>query len=99
MKKKLFFLQLGEPTCKEHFLEHITELIHIPIDHNSDHNELFEKLQKRFESDPEKIEGVNDWIQFNKELQDDDEIFKSKILDEDNSRDEKWFVIFNMANE
>lgn len=78
MKKELVFLQVSSPTFKETFLQHIHNLIQIPIETTDTYNTLFEKLRKAFEKS-EDLPFIEDWIQYNLAQEIDPALFNTTL--------------------
>lgn len=77
---ELGFLELTSwKLSKNSYLEHITELVIVSLDKGDTYNSLFTKLQNISSFTPEKKQAVEDWIQFNKDEQDDHDVFNTVI--------------------
>jgi len=46
------------------------------------YNVLFDKLTSEFEGNPEELSAVNDWINFNKDEQEDMNVFDAELADD-----------------
>jgi len=65
MKKELEFIDIGPPTHKTNFLQHITDLIQIQLSEDETYMSLFERLRSEIEKNPEYLEAVEKWIGYN----------------------------------
>jgi len=92
---ELEFLSIeDEYQYKELYLQHINEMINIELNVGDTYNNLFEKLRKYFDNNPEKLKAVESWISlFNKEDEEDESDFNTVLCDED-----KCYVVFNLRN-
>lgn len=79
----LIFLQLGEYSRKEDYLQHMKELINIKLSANDTHNILFEKLREKYKDDAVRREAVEEWVQFNEAQQEDKAVFDSVLCTEE----------------
>lgn len=93
--KNLEFLNFGEATSKQMFLQHITELVQVKINNQGTYNDMFAKLQEKFSDSPERLKAVNSYIEMNKDHQEDARVFDTIINDTNNSN---LFALFNMHN-
>jgi hypothetical protein len=91
--KVLDFLNVGEPTCKEMFLQHITRLVHIKLNPNDNYNDLFKNLRGKFKDDEINLKAVNDWVEHNEDAQEDKSVFETVLND---SSDDNLYAIFNI---
>lgn len=67
MKYIIEFMGIGEAAHPSHFLQHIYRLTHIELTPLTTYQELFDKLEQKFANEPDVLEAVKDWVQFNKE--------------------------------
>lgn len=89
---ELEFLTIADnPHYKEMYLQHINEMINIELNERDTYNVLFDKLTKRFEDKPEKLQAVEDWINFNKVGQEDQSLFETIICE-----NEECYAVFNL---
>ena len=89
---ELEFLTIdGEYQYKELYLQHISEMINVELSEGDTYNSLFEKLRKRFDENPEKLKAVEDWINFNKEQQEDESVFETILC-----KKGKCYAAFNL---
>ena len=63
MKKAIEVLGYGEPTCKEQFIKHITEMVNHEIIPGETFGDSFERLKKRFEGDKERTAAIKSFIE------------------------------------
>ena len=89
----LDFLQISQPVSKQHFIQHITELIHVKLAKGDTYNDVFSKLRERMvkESD-EKKQAAEDWIIFNQDAHKDN----PGVFDTTISEDGEEYAIFNL---
>lgn len=80
---ELQFLNIGDYQVKGMWLQHINEMINIKLQEGDTYKILFEKIQERFTDDAVRLNAVNDWIQFNKDAQDDESVFEASLCNED----------------
>ena len=91
---ELEFIQISGPKSKNEFLQHITELIQIPLTVDDTYNTLFDKLITKVESKTTtEQQAIQDWIDFNLAEQDDKTVFETKLVDQDNQ-----YAIFNLKH-
>jgi hypothetical protein len=89
----LDFLQISQPVGKTHFLQHITELIHVKLEKGDTYNSVFSKLRERMKNESaERTQAAEDWITFNLEAQKDNPAVFETII----SEDDEEFAVFNL---
>jgi hypothetical protein len=93
MKYQLLILRIGELTCKEYFLQHIYELVQIPLLVTDTYLDLFDKLKFRFSGDTNRMEAILDFIHFQlDQYKDNDCILHNIVSSQPNS-----YAIFDLV--
>lgn len=77
---ELIFLEISTPKCKEMYIRHITELVHVPILENDTWNNLFDKVLSLRNDEGYKA-TAKEWVELNRNRP-DPEILDQKILSE-----------------
>ncbi|MDD3038850.1 hypothetical protein [Bacteroides sp.] len=77
---KLEFIEINTPRCKEMYIRHITELVHIPVLENDTWNNLFDKVLS-FRDKEEYKSAAKEWVELNRDRP-DPEVLDQKIFSE-----------------
>jgi hypothetical protein len=65
MSKQLEYLTIGKAVPKEHFLQHIYNMVYIQLTPEMNYFALFNKLRERLKDDPDGLAAASDWIEAN----------------------------------
>lgn len=90
---ELIFLEINTSRCKEMYIRHITELMHVPVFENDTWNNLFDKVLSSRNNDDYK-EAAKEWVEMNRDRP-DPEVLDQKIFSEPLEGD-TMYAIFNL---